>query len=163
MTVASHGPPLPFRSVADIAAALRHAGGRLTTARRLVLDALFTADGPVSAEQLATGLGGRVTPSDLATVYRNLERLEQLGVVRHVHLGHGPGLYALADQQPAEHLVCERCGQLTSVPSERLDAIRAQIRREFGYQARFSHFPIHGLCRRCVGAERRRQGHGPPS
>ena len=33
--------------------------------------------------------------SDLASVYRNLEHLEELGVVRHVHFGHGPGLYAL--------------------------------------------------------------------
>ena len=39
---------------------------------------------------------GRPRPEvDLASVYRNLEQLEELGVVRHVHLGHGPGLYAL--------------------------------------------------------------------
>ena len=45
-----------------------------------------------SAEELAAGLGGRVPRSDLASVYRNLETLERHGVVRHVHLGHGPGL-----------------------------------------------------------------------
>jgi Fur family ferric uptake transcriptional regulator len=150
LTVASHSPPLPVDSVDDIAAALRRAGGRLTTARRVVLDALFAAKGPLSAEQIASGLEGRGTPSDLASVYRNLERLEQLGVVRHVHAGHGAGLYSLAGREPAEHLVCERCGRLTTVPAERLDAIRAQIQQEFGYHARFGHFPIHGICRSCM-------------
>ena len=75
-----------------------------------MLEALFLADGPVSAEELAAGLGGQVPPSDLASVYRNLETLERHGVVRHVHLGHGPGRYALAGTGEREYLVCERCG-----------------------------------------------------
>ncbi|HXE44644.1 MAG TPA: transcriptional repressor, partial [Conexibacter sp.] len=144
MTAPAHTPPLAFDDVEDIAAALRRAGGRLTAARRLVLEALFAASAPITAEQIASGLGAHAIPSDLATVYRNLERLEALGVVRHVHAGHGPGRYALADQQGTEYLACDRCGKLTAVPAHRLDAIRAQIRDELGHHARFSHFPIHG-------------------
>lgn len=154
MTAPSHAPPLAFASVEDIAAALRRAGGRLTAARRIVLEALFAARRPVTAEQIANGLGGRTIPSDLATVYRNLERLEDLGVVRHVHAGHGPGLYALADPHVTEYLVCDGCGTLTAVPAQRLDAVRAQIRDQLGHHARFSHFPIHGLCDRCAARAR---------
>lgn len=50
----------------------------------------------MTAEQIAGGLDGQVPPSDLGSVYRNLETLEGLGVVRHMHAGHGPGLYAIA-------------------------------------------------------------------
>ena len=53
---------------------------------------------PVRAEEIAAGIGGRLPRSDLASVYRNLETLENHGLVRHLHLGHGPGLYALAGE-----------------------------------------------------------------
>ena len=41
------------------------------------------------------GRGGANTPMDAASVHRNLSQLEELGLVRHVHIGHGPGLYGL--------------------------------------------------------------------
>ncbi|HEX5146734.1 MAG TPA: transcriptional repressor [Conexibacter sp.] len=150
MTAPSHTPPLAFDSVDDVADALRRAGGRLTTSRRLVLEALFAARQPITAEQIANGFGRHAIPSDLASVYRNLERLEELGVVSHVHAGHGPGRYALAEQQGIEYLACDRCGKLTPVPAQRLDAVREQIREQLGHHARFSHFPLHGFCASCA-------------
>jgi Fur family ferric uptake transcriptional regulator len=152
MTVARSEPPLAFSDVEGIVTALRRRGGRVSATRRLVLEALFAADGPVSAERIAGGLGGATRRLDPASVYRNLERLEQLGAVRHVHMGHGPGLYALAAGGDREYLACERCGRVTSVDPAELDRVRALIRRSFGYEARFSHFPILGICERCAEA-----------
>lgn len=153
MTLAPRREPLSFRDIDDVAAAIRESGGRLTTARRLVLAALFAADGPVSAEYIASGLGGQVTESDVSSVYRNLERLEELGVVCHVHLGHGPGLYVLEDGTHREYLVCERCARVDSVEADRLDRIRLAIEQAFGFRARFDHFPIVGLCSRCASGD----------
>ena len=78
---------------------------------------------------------------DLASAYRNLETLEQLGIVRHVHLGHGPGLYARAGLAELEHAVCESCGAHRSVPAGDLQAARDAIYAATGITARFSHFP----------------------
>ena len=50
----------------------------------------------MTADAIAAGLDGRLPSSDLASVYRNLDTLEEIGLVRHFHVGHGPGLYALA-------------------------------------------------------------------
>jgi len=75
---------------------MRERGLRVLAARRLVVEALLAADGPVSAEQIADGIGGRVPSSDIASVCRNLQAFEGIGLARHVHLGHGPGLHALA-------------------------------------------------------------------
>jgi Fur family ferric uptake transcriptional regulator len=136
----------------DALTAVQARGLRLSTARRLVLQALAVADGPMSAEQVAAGVGGRVPPSDLASVYRNLDRLQRAGIVRHVHLGHGPGLWALAGGRVDEYLACERCGAYRVVSTRELDAVRAYIRRTFGYAAAFHHFPIVGLCADCVRA-----------
>ena len=159
MTSSPRVTPLAFDDLDDVAAAIRAAGGRLTANRRLVLEALFEAEGPVSAELLATRLARRGPAFDLPSIYRNLERLEALGVVRHVHLGHGPGLYALVGDGEREYLCCERCRRVTSVEPTDLDAVRAEIRERFGYDARFSHFPITGLCRECAAEAGARTGH----
>jgi Fur family ferric uptake transcriptional regulator len=130
---------------------------RLSTARRLVLEALFAADGPVSAPELAQAL-----QVDATSVYRNLELLERHGLVHHVHLGHGAGLWVLAGREELEYLYCERCTKVTPVAAEDLDSIREQIRKRFGYRARFTHFAIVGLCDQCAASpgprtERRRE------
>ena len=104
---------------------IRSRGFRVTSARRLVLEALSSADRPLSAEELAAGADGRVPESDLASVYRNLELLEELGLVRHVHLGHGPGLYEFSRSTPREYLICERCDDLQAVSATALDGVRA--------------------------------------
>jgi Fur family ferric uptake transcriptional regulator len=149
MTVAPRSRPLRFRDLADVAEALRREGGRLTLPRRLVLEALFAADGLVSAEHIAAGADTGVE-IELTSVYRNLERLEELGVIRHVHLGHGPGLYALVGTGEHEYLVCEACGDVTTADPEQLERARDAIRGDFGFEARFTHFPIHGLCAKCA-------------
>jgi Fur family ferric uptake transcriptional regulator len=148
MTEAPRVPTLAFTGLDEALAALRERGLRISTPRRLVLEALFAAEGPVSAEQLATGLG-----LDLASVYRNLETLEAHGVVRHVHLGHGPGLHALVAPGEREYLYCEGCGAVRAVAPEELDPARELIHDQFGLEARFTHFPIVGLCAACAAAD----------
>lgn len=139
--------------VADLPSAIalmRDRGLRVSAARRLVIEALLAADGPMSAEQIAEGIGGRVPRSDIASVYRNLQALEDAGIVRHVHLGHGPGLHALAMAGECEYLTCERCAAYRAVAPVELDAVRELIEHLFGYTARFTHFPIVGLCANCA-------------
>ncbi|MGH2858057.1 MAG: Fur family transcriptional regulator [Solirubrobacteraceae bacterium] len=145
MTAAPNAPPQVFADLDDAIRSLRAAGLRMSTPRRLVLGALFTAQEPTSAAQLARALS-----LDESSVYRNLELLEQRGVVRHLHLGHSPGLYVLVGERTREYLCCERCARVTAVEPERLDGIRAQIESEFGYRARFTHFAIVGSCRECA-------------
>jgi Fur family transcriptional regulator, ferric uptake regulator len=147
VTAPHTGPPLAAPDMDTAVDALRSHGLRVSAARRLVLEALYTADRPVRAEQIADGLAGRLPRSDLASAYRNLETLEAVGLVRHFHVGHGPGLYGLTGAAECEHLVCESCG---AVRAGELDDIRSLIKSRFGYEASFTHFPIIGLCADCT-------------
>ncbi|MEJ7893391.1 MAG: transcriptional repressor [Solirubrobacteraceae bacterium] len=149
MTVAPQRPILAAPDVDAAVAALRARGLRISAARRQVLEALFAAGRPVSADAIASGLGGRRSPVDPASVYGNLEVLEDLGLVRHVHLGHGPALWMLADRARSEFLRCERCGASEAVEPSVLAEARAAIRAATGYDARFTHFPVVGLCAGC--------------
>src|SRR5262245_24964760 len=121
MTNAPERPNLDFADIDDVAELVRRAGGRLTTPRRLVLAALFAADELLTAEQIAT----TGVTLDLTSVYRNLELLEELGIVRHIHVAHGPSVYGLARDGDREYLVCEACGKVQSVSPAELDGVRA--------------------------------------
>jgi Fur family transcriptional regulator, ferric uptake regulator len=144
-------PTREFETIGDVYDLLRAAGHRVTAPIRFVLAELFAAEGPISAQQISDHSPGRgLQPS---SAYRALERLEELGVVRHVHLGHGPSLYLLVGSGEREFLLCERCGDVRSVDPVDLDPVRTVVERRFGYRARFGHFPIVGLCAECAGAE----------
>lgn len=145
MTAAAQTSPLIFDTIEEAISAVRRGGMRLSTARRLVLEAFFAAEGPVSAVHLA-----RTLQIDESSVYRNLEVLERHGLIRHVHLGHGPGLYVLVGRHETEYLYCERCAKVTAVTPDQLDPLRQAIREQFGYEARFTHFAIVGLCEPCA-------------
>jgi Fe2+ or Zn2+ uptake regulation protein len=121
--------------------ALRANGLRVTAARRRVLAALFAAGEPATAETLAG-------QNDLASVYRNLETLEAVGLVRHVHLGHGPGRYALSAR--GAWAACEACGRHARLPDGALARLRLLVREATGLEAAFDHFPLLGLCPECA-------------
>jgi Fur family ferric uptake transcriptional regulator len=156
MTRAADVPPLATADPDAAVEALRAAGLRASTPRRLVIEALFDADGPVSATRLASTLA-----IDESSVYRNLEVLERHGLVRHLHLGHGPGLYVLVARAEAEYLYCERCESARAVAPAELDSVREQIRSRFGFTVRFTHFAIVGLCERCAGGGNRQDPTDP--
>jgi Fur family ferric uptake transcriptional regulator len=144
MTIAPDVPRLVVNDPAEAIRALRDSGLRLSTARRLIIEALFAADGPVSAQRLAQELS-----LDESSIYRNLELLERQGLTRHVHLGHGPGLYALVGRDDGEYLYCEGCGKVTVVGPDELQPVRDLIAQRFQYQTRFTHFAIVGVCEAC--------------
>lgn len=131
--------------------ALREQGLRASAARRLVLETLYAAEGPLTAEQIAGGLGGRIPRSDQASVYRNLEALEHAGLVRHAHFGHGPALYSRADGCVHEYVMCEECGEVHAADPAALERVRTLIRSELDLEARFAHFPLTGRCAGCAG------------
>jgi Fur family ferric uptake transcriptional regulator len=135
-------------------AVLRNRGLRASTARRLVLETLYMADRLLTADEIAGGLGGRLPRSDPASVYRILDLLEEVGLVRHLSVGRGPGLYARSDGPQREYLMCEVCGSLREIEPTLLDSMRAVTRRRLGHEPRFTRFPMAGICTAC--AERRR-------
>jgi Fur family ferric uptake transcriptional regulator len=140
--------------VAVVLAELRRRGGRVTTVRRLVLRTLFDRSGHCSAPELAEEVGRQVRALGLevhmSTIYRFLDELEELGVVSHSHLGHGPAVY---DVSPVahSHLVCEVCGAVTESPNELFAAFAALVKARYGFSIDPHHFAMAGRCRNCAG------------
>ena len=146
MTAAPETPRRSFDDMEGALAILREQGLRVSSARRLVLQSLFAADGPATAEAIAGRTGLTL---DLASVYRNLETLERVGIVQHVHLGHGPGRYVLSTRSGG-WTTCESCGTSTRIEPEALQQIRVVVTQFTGFDAGFGHFPIVGRCPACL-------------
>src|SRR3712207_2784268 len=129
--------------------ALRARGLRVSAARRLVLEALWLADGPVTAEDIARGLGGRLPVSDRASTYRNLATLEEAGLVRHLHAGHGAGRWEHTGRPARAYAACDACGTLTALGPEAASRLAEAVLTACGHEASLTHFPVVGRCPGC--------------
>jgi Fe2+ or Zn2+ uptake regulation protein len=135
-------------TVEDVLALVRARGGRVTSARRLLLEAVFDAEGHRTAEELAAVVQARAPDVHLSTIYRNLEDLQELGIVIHAHLGHGPSTYHLAAAAHG-HLVCDACGAVIEAPDDLFAGLSRSTRSRFGFAIDPHHFAVLGRCRGC--------------
>jgi Fur family ferric uptake transcriptional regulator len=149
MTVPHETRALAPASMPAAITTLRVRGLRVSAARRLVLEALFAAEGPVTADEIAAGLGGRFPSSDLASVYRNLDTLEEIGFVHHFHVAHGAGRYALATGHQYGYAACEHCGAHRPLDHDTVAQVAAVLREACGYEPQLVHFPVVGRCPEC--------------
>ncbi|WP_232549279.1 Fur family transcriptional regulator [Propioniciclava soli] len=139
---------------------LRARGDRMTTPRRAVLTALASHPGHWSAEEIAAfvadpgedGGTSREAGVHRSSVYRTLETLSELGVVQHVHLGHGTTVYHLVESAHL-HAQCRSCGRLVDVPAAVLDAAAAALASEHGFRLDPTHVALSGTCAACQQGE----------
>ncbi len=131
-----------------VLALVREHGGRITSSRRFLLEAIFESHGHSTVEELATKVQAKAPDVHLSTIYRNVEELEKLGVVVHSHLGHGPATYHLAEGAHS-HFVCEVCGTTFEAPDALFRSLSKTAKAQFGFEINPHHFAILGRCRNC--------------
>ena len=153
----SEGPssagPTSLSPAEGIVAKLRDGGGRITATRRATIEVLLAGGihRHLSAEDVAAEVRSRLPDVAESTIYRNLSALEELGVVTHVHLGHGPSTFHLTDQAH-RHLVCRHCEQIIEVPSEEFAELSRRLNDIYGFSIPDEHFALLGECRACRDA-----------
>jgi Fur family ferric uptake transcriptional regulator len=139
--------------VADpLTGALRDRGLRATPQRRHVLEAV-DALGHATPEQVCEHVQRRDADVSLATVYRTLELLEELGLVTHAHLEHGAPTYHSVRSREHLHLVCRSCGRVQEADARHGHALAAALEAERGFLTDVRHLALHGLCADCAAGE----------
>lgn len=131
---------------------LHERGLRMTPQRQLVLDAVSEL-GHATPEQVCVAVQSFAPAVNITTVYRTLDLLERLGVVRHTHLGHGPPNYSVREHEHV-HLVCHWCGEVAEAPVALLDEVGERLRTQAGFRLDASHVALSGTCARCAEAQR---------
>jgi Fur family ferric uptake transcriptional regulator len=147
MPATPHSAPGSATPPADLAGRLRARGLRVTPQREMVLAAVREL-GHATPEQI----GERVPGVDVTTVYRTLELLEEIGLVRHAHLGHGPPSYRPAEDDHI-HVVCHACGTVVDAEPGLVDEMERRLLTDRGFRLDRSHFTVFGRCRDCAAAE----------
>ena len=130
---------------------LRARGYRLTPQRQLVLQAVAEL-GHATPDDIVTAVRRTATSVNISTVYRTLELLEELGLVTHTHLGHGPPTYHAATDDDHVHLVCRVCGTVTETAPGLVDGVVAELLEAEGFRADVGHLAIFGTCRNCAAS-----------
>ncbi|MEP6665307.1 MAG: Fur family transcriptional regulator [Nocardioidaceae bacterium] len=128
---------------------LRAKGYRLTPQRQLVLDAV-TELGHATPEEAFSWVIERASGVNISTIYRTLELLEEVGLVKHAHLSHGAPTYHAAAAPEHVHLICRRCGRITEVAPDAVAPLLDQLRTDEGFVADVSHLTVFGECKECT-------------
>jgi Fur family ferric uptake transcriptional regulator len=129
-------------------ATLKKKGYRLTLQRAMILDILHESEGHVTAEDILSQIQTRAPEVNKSTVYRNLELLEELGVV--VKSEHeNRFIYHHAEEGHHHHLVCRQCGRIIECDTDILAPLERALLEGFDFEGDLKHLVIHGVCGNC--------------
>lgn len=141
--------PVPWDSVGD---RLRARGLRWTPQRRTVIEVLVEADGHVSGAELVDRCRVRDPGTIPSTVYRTLDVLEELGLVRHGHAADGHEEFHVRPTDDHGHLHCAECGTSWEIGEARAAAVAAALRAADGFEIDIGHVTLVGRCRSCAAS-----------
>jgi Fur family ferric uptake transcriptional regulator len=128
---------------------LTRAGHSNTRARRAVITAICEAGGQVSPATLLTRGRAHHPELGLVTVYRTLDLLLGLNLVRKLHLDDGCHSYAAATHLHGHHVICQRCQRAVEFEGCNLDAVVAAVQAQTGFEVRMHWLELFGVCPEC--------------
>lgn len=124
---------------------------QLTLQREVIYELVVGCPGHICAEHIldivsASRPGLRMNKT---TVYRTLDLLVDLGLVREHKCGEGAAQYEPAARGPHSHLLCQRCGRLENLDETLQAEIQATLLARHGFVAELESYPVLGLCADC--------------
>ena len=136
----------------DLAARLHSLGYRLTPQRQLVLQAVERL-GHATPDEILSEVQKHASAVNVSTVYRTLEVLEELGLVRHTHLSDRAPTYHSVSDHVHFHLVCRNCHRVVSVDPEVVAPLADVLRERHGFVVDVGHLAVFGECVECETSE----------
>jgi Fur family ferric uptake transcriptional regulator len=140
--------PLTWRAVPD---RFRERGMRWTQ-RHAVVEVLAGTEGHVTGAELVDRCRARDPQTIPSTVYRTLDVLEELGLVRHGHGADGREEYHVGPGAEHGHMYCGDCGSSWAIPDGTADRIARALVEADGFEVDRSHVTVVGRCRSCAAA-----------
>ena len=128
---------------------LRAGGRRLTSQRRLILRVLEESNGHLDAEALYERVKARDPDVSLATVYRTLAVLREIGLVEEHHLGEDHGHYEAVQDKPHYHFACLHCGNVIEFDTPLVAQVEQELCEQEGVHVTSTHVHVSGYCTQC--------------
>lgn len=131
----------------------REAGRRLTSQRLLILDVLEESDEHLDAEAVHERANVRAAGLSLATVYRTLALLKEMGLVEEHRLGEGHSHYEAVREEPHYHFTCRRCGKVIEFDAPLVTEIECALAEQEGVKVVSAHLHLTGYCADCQNGD----------
>jgi Fur family transcriptional regulator, ferric uptake regulator len=124
---------------------------RTSSVDQIILETLSKEHVHLTSLQVFEEIRGRLPAVNQSTVYRALERLANYGKVSVSDMGTGSAVYELLADGPHHHLVCQKCGQVTTIGHEAVESFFSTVQRENHFNIITNHLILFGICENCQG------------
>lgn len=132
---------------------LKKKGYKLTPQRRAIVDTIVVNEGKhLTAEEIYDEVKKDCPEIGLATVYRTILLLEEIGVVSRLHLNDGCSRYELVHSDEVHrhhHLICNVCNKVIEVKDDLLEEIEVKIEKEYEFKIVDHVLKFYGICHEC--------------
>ena len=145
-----HGNTRPVQQLGELTDRLREKALRVTGPRQAVLDLLRARAHPLSNKEIFDALPHGLC--DLATVYRSMNLLEEMGMVRRYDFGDGVARWELLREGETghhHHLICTRCSTIVELDECIAEDLEREIGRKNGFTAMSHKLEFFGICPSC--------------
>ena len=129
--------------------ALSDNGYRLTGARRAVVEIIAESPRALTPLEVFDSARGAHPELGLVSVYRTLEKLEELHLIQRVHQPEGCQAFVSANQGHQHMLLCQKCGKVTFFEGDDLENLISVISGKTGYKIQEHWLQLFGLCDKC--------------
>jgi Fur family ferric uptake transcriptional regulator len=132
---------------------LHERGLRWTPQRRLLVEVLAGTDGHITGAELVERCRAADPLTTPSTVYRTLDVLEEIGLIRHAHGLDGREEFHVRPAREHGHLHCAMCQRAWEIDADEVRSLVAGMRAARGFHVDLGHLSVVGTCRDCLAAE----------
>lgn len=135
--------------VEQILHTLKTAGHRLTPQRLAIVRAFADSRSHPSVETVYASVKPHFPTTSLATVYKTVALLKELGELMEIGFGEGSNRYDVRVPVPHPHLVCTRCRRILDAKLDALDHLADKLARSTGFRILGHRLDFYGICPQC--------------
>ncbi len=133
---------------------LKETGFKITPQRRAIIEILLKNDSEhLSSEEIYDLVRIDCPEIGLATVYRTMQLLDEIGTISKLNLDDGCIRYELnlddEDTHHHHHLICKSCGKIIEVKEDLLDNIENEIQSLYKFNILNHDVKFYGMCENC--------------
>jgi Fur family peroxide stress response transcriptional regulator len=139
----------PQARLDEMITTLKEQGHRLTPQRMAVLKILSANEGHLSVEQIYENVKMDFPMTSLATVYKTVTLLKEMGEVLELGFSHGGNRYDGIRPYPHPHLICTECNNIVDPQVATLSELRQEVAQSTGYQIVSHRLDFFGICPHC--------------
>ena len=141
----------PRKRFESIIRTLKENGHRITPQRLAIVGIVAKSEDHPSVENIHDRIKNDFPTMSLATVYKNIELIKQLGEVLELGFPDGSNRYDGNKPNPHPHVICIRCKKILDPELESLDEMQKEVASETNFKILYHRLDFFGVCSNCRG------------